>query len=79
VQITGPWPVRQQTLQSTCQQVLLAADAGGEDNSAANPVDATAANRTIATHLVFFLIVYLLGIEINTPTEARTLGTEHRS
>jgi hypothetical protein len=56
VQITGPCPVRQQVLQSTFQQVLPAAEAGGAETSAANPVQITAANTTTAAHLTFFFI-----------------------
>ena len=55
-------PTWQQMLQSTLQHVP--ADAGGAASSAAIPVETTAANRTTATNLIFFLIVHLLGAEV---------------
>jgi hypothetical protein len=59
VQITGPPPVLQQVLHSTCQHLLPAAEACGDANSVAIPVVMTAANKTTATHLLF-CIVHLL-------------------
>jgi hypothetical protein len=58
--MTLPPPIRQQVLQSTCQHVLPAAEAGGAANSAATPVPMTATNMTTAAHLVLFFIVHLL-------------------
>src|SRR5262245_49456082 len=57
--MTLPPPIRQQVLQSTCQQLLPAAAAGVEKRAAA-PVPTTIVNTMTATHFIRFFIVDLL-------------------
>jgi hypothetical protein len=67
--MTGPCPVRQQTLQSTCQHVPPLAEAGGDASSAAAPVATTAANTSTAAHFTFFVIIDLPDVKVIVPPD----------
>jgi hypothetical protein len=71
--MTLPPPIRQHVLQSTCQQLLPAAEAGGAASNDATPVPITAANTTTAAHLMFFLMVHLLSAELSIRLRAKNV------